>query len=258
MKLEIPVARHTSGSKPTHSSTYKLGTHFVGLDQVLITQLLESVGLIKNGKPTKKSLQEGYVDTCGKFALWNLKEIEKLLKQAGLSPERKPANQELPENGGFSSLQAIGTYFDVSGVVVGRWLRELGLRDEKGVPLKRLLREGKVEKVSYVDKKQQQKREFYKWELLWTLKTLQDAGHIFEFDFEKSLKGKGENSDVVITTVEDRAKNIARDFAQLYNNPKTRKKSFPLVEKLPKFMQEEVEKALRKPGWITSGQYRKV
>lgn len=254
-KLQVPIGQYTSGSKPTHTSTVKLGTIFKDINQETLLVILETAGLVKNGKPTRKSIEEEYADTCQKFILWNIEKIEELLKTAGLTPTRIPANQELPKETSMVSLTTIASYFDVSGVVVGKWLKELGLRDEKGVPLKKILRENKAEKISYKDGGQS--RTFYKWDLVWTLKKLQEAGHIFEFNFEKSLKGKGNDGDVKVTTIQDRARETAKQFAKLYNDIKTREESYYLIEKQPRMVVEEIEKILKKPGWITTGKYKK-
>lgn len=256
MRLEPPIDRYITGKLPSHSTTAKLGEHFVGLDQGTMVRILEVSGAIKNRKPTKSALKLGLLDVCRDSLLWRLESLEKVLKKAGLNPQRAYANQELPdvEPGVMVALSTIASYFNVSSAQVGRWLKELGYRGSDGAPLKKVLKAGHAEKLEYKDGNK--KREFYKWDLLWTLEKLQGAGHLFDFDYEKSLKGTGKNSDVTVTTVDDRAREIAEEFVALYNKPETRLKAVRKVNKLHPDMIERIEKLLRKPGWISSGRFR--
>lgn len=256
MRIPPPVSRYLTGSSPSHSGTGKLGSHFKGIDQDLMVTILETSKIMTKGKPNKQALRLEYIDVCGSNLLWNLGKIETLLKKAGMRPERIPANQELPDVGEefMTSLTEIGSFFNVGGAAVGRWLRDLGHRNEKGVPEKKLLRSGKAEKVDF--KSGGKSRTFYKWNLLWALRELQGAGHLFEFDAEKSLEAKGQSSAVQVTTREDRAKEFAEEFYELYKEPKTRHRAKDVVRRIPPRTMILVEKYLNKhEGWLSSGEY---
>ena len=58
------------------------------------------------------------------------------------------------------------------------------------------------------------KTEAYLWDLRRTLELLQAAGHLFDYDYEKTLKGRGKNSDVRVTTLEGRAVELAQEFQE--------------------------------------------
>lgn len=256
MRLEQPVRQYLLGKLPSHSSSGNLGKNF-GIDKEMMFSLLKSAGVMTpKNTPNKQAVKLGFIDSCGNNVIWNLDEVEKLLKKAGLKPVRQYMNQELPdaEEDAWASLKTIGTYFDVGGVTVGKWLKNLGYRDEKGNPPKSLLKNGKALKVEMKDNNQV--RVFYKWNLLWTLEKLQEAGHLFDFDYAKSLKGTGQSSDVQVTTVKDRARETAKRFVELYNKPATRRDAIRLMERQNPTMMKEIEKVLKRPGWLTRGDYK--
>lgn len=254
MKLTPPINRYISGKSPSHSRSGNLGEHFEGLDVGLVTQLLVALGALSGGKPTKRAVQSGLIDVCGTEILWNLSKLELALNSAGMKTTRKFANQRLPEIEDLHvSLSSIAAYFDESPSTVGKWLKDLGFREPNGAPIKKLLKSGKAIKVEFKDGNK--KREYFKWSLLWTLSVLQEAGHPFDFDFEKSLKGKGKNSDVEINTLDGRAKELAKEFVALYNNKATRNEAKRLIERQPPILVSKVEEILGRPGWISSGKY---
>lgn len=256
-KLKPPVSRYISGKSPTHSSTLKLGTHFKGLSNENLYAILTAYGLMsEEGRPRAKAVKLGYMDQCGSNLIWNLKSVEKLLRKSGLSPERIPANQELPDvaDDYMASLTDIGRYFDVSGAVVGRWLTKLGYRTPEGAPYTAVLRKKHAERIKIAAGRST--KNFYKWNLLWTLKTLQGAGHLFDFDVEKSLAATRTDGGVEVVTREERARGFAKEFLKVYNDPKTRYRAERVVEGIPPRSIPLVERMVGKhKGWISSGEY---
>lgn len=255
-RLPPPVRRYLLGKLPTHCGTKSLGQHYLGIGQETMESILLSTGLLKkDGKPSKEALNLGYLDVCENSLLWNLSNLETLLKKAGLRPERVYANQALPdvETGKMVTLGVIASYFAVGGPTIGKWLTELGFREVDKAPTKEALSEGLAEKVEFKDG--QAVRTSYKWDLAWALGTLTNSGHPLDHDFEASLKGKGGSSDVEITTVASRAKKFAEDFAKVWKRGATRKEAPKLVREQPRAVVEAAEKLLGRPGWIASGDY---
>ena len=66
------------------------------------------------GKPTRKALDNGLVDQCGRHLIWNLDRVSQCLAAQGCEVVRRSVNQEIatPRGGGPSwvNLATIGTY----------------------------------------------------------------------------------------------------------------------------------------------------
>lgn len=228
----------------------------------VLTIILQQYGYVsENGKPTRKALNDGIVDQCDRSLLWNLEKVEEVLLDAGLKPERQSVNQEIDPPGDkpiFVNLGTIGSYFNVSGSQIGKWLDELNLRDEgtkmgnqeaidRGMCRFNEMKAGPGKKT----------RTITMWELYLTKVALRDAGHELDFDYEKSLAAKGKNSAVTVSTIDDRVKEFAKEFVKLFNDPKTRRQTEPLVGRTPRVIIEKAEKLMKRDGFISNGDYRK-
>lgn len=248
--LPPPVSQYLSGKLPTHSSTQSLESNFKGLPPGFLLSILEQQGLVADGKPVRRAVEEGFIDVCAKDALWNLDKVSALLAKGGLKPVRAYANQKLPPiepTPRFGSLTTVSTYFNVSEIQVGRWLDELGLRDNKE-PTKDVIKSG-LAQVIVMPGKKNKGRSYVQWEVPRTVKVLHDAGHPLDFDFQKSLKGKGKNSNVEVTTVDGRVKEFLEEFIPLFNARDVKVKT--LVAKTPTGIKARAEERLGKPGFFS-------
>jgi hypothetical protein len=184
------------------------------------------------------------------------------LSKLGQITERQYVNQELPA---FASMEPIwvnlgtlGTYFNATAKAVGKWLDEIGFKDDDGMASAEALDQGyaTVMEMSAGGKKT---RKINQWNLRLTQERLMEAGHPLDFDYAKNLKGSGKNSDVTVSTsnVDDRAKEFAREFLKLFKNPETRNESAALVRKTPTLIQKKGETLMKRPGFISNGEYLK-
>lgn len=255
-KLQPPVSQYLSGKLPTHSSTVNLESNYQGLPPGFLNTILAQHGLLENGKPTRKAIQQEYLDICHTSAIWNLNTIDNLLKQGGLKPVRAYVNQNLPEIKAtpmFGSLTTISTYFNVSEVQIGKWLDSLGLRENKE-PTKESIKSG-LAQVIIMPGKKNKGRSYTQWEVPRTVKLLHDAGHPLDFDYNKSLQGKGKNSSVNVSMVDNRVKEFLETFIPLFNARDIQAKS--LVMKTPTGILTRAEEKINKPGFFTNKTYLK-
>lgn len=260
--LAPPLKRHTSGAYPTYSLTSTLHSNFRGLQPEALRFMLQSSGhMSAEGRPTKKAASDGLVDACENKALWNLDKLHKLLAEAGNRLERAPVNQVFKGSGSFEpqwvNLGTLGTYFSVSSTILGRWLDELGLREDDGMATKDSLDRGLATVVEMSAGGKNKTRKITQWNLEPTIEILMEAGKLLDFNYEASLKGKGRNSDVQVETVESRAREFAKTFSTLFRHPTERRSLPELVKKVPKPIQKKAEELLKRPGFITENQYLK-
>jgi len=256
--LEGPVKRHLMGKLPTHSSTVSLHKNFVGLTSDSIKAILFNGEYIsEEGKPTKKALQEELLDVCERNIIWNLDKVQKLFLTQGITLERKYVNQDLPEMRSeptWANLGTISTYFSTTSNQVGKWLDELELRDEDGMASESSLKNGLATTVEmHVEGKKT--RKITHWNLHLILEELMESGHPLDFDYEKSLIGTGKNSDVKVSSIDDRAREFAKEFARLYKDPERRKECPILVRKTASGVILKAEELLKMPGFISKKQY---
>lgn len=262
MRLTPPIKQYLLGKLPTHSRTADLASHFEGISPAIFSSVLLGAGLLseKNRRITAKAIRQGYVDVCEETMVWNLANVEKLLGKAGITASRVWANQEIKVNGGsepkFVNLTALSTYFSVSAVKVGKWLDELGLRAELGLPTDEALRSGvaQVEQIEVSSNGQDFTRNSVKWDLVRTLTLLKDAGHPLDFDYKKTLAAKGKNSAVKVSSMDALAKEVAQEFSVLFNQRDIEKLK-RLVKKYPLKVMQMAEVHLKRPGFITTGEY---
>lgn len=259
-KLDPPLKRYLLGAYPSHSSTKGLYRHFEEMSTELFYVLLKAGEYLdKEGKITLKAVDEELVDSCDRKLLWNLKRVEEVLTEVGVILKRKPVNQEveLPENGEpvWVNLGTLSTYFSVTANQVGKWLDELGLREDNE-PTKEALDRGLATFLE-MHIEGTKTRRITHWNLHPLKILLIEAGHELDFNYEESLKGKGKNSDVIVSSIDEKAKSFTREFVSLYNNASTRSKTKLLVQSTPTGVLKKSEELLKKPGFLTSGEYLK-
>lgn len=262
-KLEPPIKRYLTGRRPSHSSTADLSKNFKNLDSNALLFIFNKAGyLTEEYKPTKKAVEDGLIDSCEKKVLWKLEQVEEKIKESGMNVERQSVNQEIRANTNgepkFVGLGVIATYFNVSATTIGKWLDELDLRDEEKMGNQEAMDKGLATIVEMnADTAGKKTRKIAMWDLVLTQEILLEAGHELDFDYEKSLKGKGKNSDVSVSTVDERAKDFAKEFTSLFKDPSTRKQCPHMVKKQPKLILKKAEELMKKPGFLTNDVYLK-
>ena len=210
-ELTGAVAQYVRGKAPSHCGSATIVRAF-NIPEDTTTSILESLGFMNGGKPTRAAVDAGLVDRWRDKALWRVDAVLEKLWEGVPAVERVVLNQEVPVvgEGRFVNTTTIGTYFNVSGVVVGRWLKEAGVRDpDTGVPTREAVR-SKLAQVSTVETGAGRK-DFVVWDLQRVLVLLAGEGRVFDYDYGKTLVGRGRNSDVVTMTVEEKARRVAAD-----------------------------------------------
>lgn len=260
--LNGPVKRYISGAFPSHSALTTLAQNFRELNDTALEFILRKEGFIgESGKPTRRAAERGLIDRCDNQTLWNLTKLEKELANLGNRFERQAVNQQLAEPEGnepsWANLGTIGTYFSVSATVVGKWLDELELREEDGMANEQALERGLATTFEMSTGQGKNKtRKITHWNLHLVQRLLMANGHPLDFDYEKSLKGSGRNSDVQVETVEHRAKTFANTFVRIFKDKEQRRQLPALVSKTPKPIQKKAEELIGKPGFITKELYK--
>lgn len=262
--LEQPVKRWITGKLPTHSGTKNLHKNFKNIDEQKFYGILMKNGFINNlKKPTKKSLEAGLLDTCGKNAIWNLQKVEQLFVKAGVNISRQIVNQEIsgdpngiPE---WVNLGTIASYFNVTGTTVGKWLTKLDLRDKKGNANQKAIDSnlGNNDEITMKINGRKTTKKMTRWNLYAIQELLLKNGYEMDFDYAKHLKGTGKNSDVKVTTIDDRAQLFMEKFTTTFKNTKLRKDCIRIVEKENKLVVKKAEELMGKPGFITKEEYKK-
>lgn len=262
-KLTGSAARYTSGAYPSHSAHSKLASNFEHMDANALRFILRKRGWVTDtGSPTKKAAADGVIDALGGQPLWNLKELERILTENGDRLTRKPVNQDLPEpesaEPSWVNLGTVGSYFSVSASIVGKWLDQLELRDADKMGSKDAADQGLCTTVEMsTGQGKNQTRKITHWNLYAVQKLLMEAGHLLDFDYESTLKGRGRNSDVEVDTVESRAKAFAKEFTTIFKDKAKRRELPELVRRTPKPIQRKAEELIGRLGFITEGVYLK-
>ena len=260
-KLPPPVKRYLTGKSPTHSTTSLLHKNFKDLPQETFIAVFESAGYMDSeGKAQKKAVTDNLIDSCEKKALWNVSEVEKKLTEMGLKIQRAAMNQEIkePDDGEprWVNLGTIGTYFNVTANTIGKWLTELNLRDNDSMGSQEAIDKGLVT-VSEMNAGGKKTRKIAMWNLYPVKRVLLEAGHYLDFDYDKLLTGSGKNSDVKVSTLDDRAKDFAKEFVTTFKNPDTRRECIKMVKAQPQPILKKAETILKKPGFLTKETYKK-
>lgn len=259
-QLPPPVKRYLMGALPTHSGTVGLAANFKGLHPDALKFILTKAGyLSEEGKPTKAAVAAGLLDTCERKALWKLEALSSYLAGEGNAVEREYVNQEVDDHGGeprWVNLGTLGTYFNVSAPIVGRWMDALELRDDEGMATGEAL-DGGLANIVEMNAGGNKTRKITQWNLEPLRAMLMEAGHPLDRSYDALVKGKGKNSDVTVTSLDDRAKVFAQEFARLYQDRKTRPECVALVSKTAKPIVKRGEELLKKPGFITTEAYRR-
>ena len=247
---------------PTHSKSGTLASNFKSLDQNALKFILVKAGYLSDdGKPTNAAVSAGLLDKCEKTFLWNLEVLEKALFKLGNPVRRQYANQKLApldtSEPVWVNLGTIGSHFNVSAKVVGKWVDDLKLKDKDGMASEETLSRGLATVTEMSAGQGKKTRKINQWNLRPMQELLMRAGHPLDFDYEKSLKGTGKNSDVEVTTIDARAKEFAKQFLEAFNNPETRNQTPHLIRKTPKLIQAKAEVLLKRPGFLTTGEYLK-
>lgn len=260
--LENPIKRWTTGKCPKYSLLSKLHNNYKHMTQQSLLSLLQAGNILsKDNKPTKLAVKLDLIAKCENKYLWQVEKVKEYLNNEGLNIERQWANQELPNfhssEPQWVNLGTIGTYFNVSSTIIGRWLSELGVRDNKGNATEEAL-ELKLANIVEMSAgpNKNQTRKITQWNLAEILTRLVKAGHPLDFDYESSLKGSGKNSEVKVVTVDSQAKELAQEFSKLFKNPKTRGSVIELVKNVNPIVIKKAESLLGKPGFISSGRFK--
>ena len=260
--LSPPTKRYLLGRRPTHSTTKVLTSNYSHPDPGRITAVLQQGGYLSGeGKPTRRALDSGLVDQCGRHLIWNLDRVSQCLAAQGCEVVRRSVNQEIatPRGGGPSwvNLATVGTYFSASARQVGSWLSAAGLRDAKGGPTREAVDRG-LASVVQMSAGGDRTRPVTLWDLYLTQRFLMECGHELDFDYESTLRGTGRNSDVTVTEGMDaRVREVAGRFLALFRDPGTRYQCVRLVGTTPRPVLREVERLLgREPGWLTEERYK--
>lgn len=262
MRLEPPVKRYLLGKLPSHSSSVSLADNFKNVDNYAIMFVLSKGGYVDNDfKIQRKALVDGLVDVCERNALWNLEKVQDFLSNEGLYVERVYVNQKLSVssqgNPQWVNLGTVATYFNVSAHQIGKWLDSLGLRDDS-MPTEDAVKRGLATITEMnTTTNGKKKRKIAMWELSLIQEILVKHGHPLDFQYDTVLKGKGRNSDVEVITIDSKARDFAKEFSQLFKNPKTRSETVRLVSKTPKIIITKAEVLLNKPGFISQNEYKK-
>lgn len=260
-RLEGPSKKYTTGAFPSHSSNSRLADNFAELEDVALRFIMQKEGWVGDtGKPTKRAATLGLVDAVGNEFLWNLEKLLKALNDLGNKFTRAAVNQELPDppkgEPQWANLGTIGTYFSVSAKVVGDWLDELNLRED-GMASNRAIEEGLATVLEMsTGQGKNQTRKINHWNLHAVLSLLKENGHYLNFDYAKTLKGSGKNSDVKVETIDDRARAFANEFARIFKDKQARRELDQLVSKTPRIIQTKAEEMLKRPGFISKGLYK--
>lgn len=262
-ELEPPVKQYLLGKLPSHSDTAHLADHFHGLSATSLNAVLQSGGYIESTggrvKPLESAVSSGLIDKCGKVYIWNIEAVAQVLAKAGLKVKRQYANQTLkiPNDGTFVSLSDIARHFNQPSTVVGKWLEEAGVR-KHGKATEWAYKNGLAKSNSFKQTTNANKKKsvtYDKWNAYRTVKLLMSKGHPLDFDYQKSLKGSGKNSEVTVSNdMEKRVSAFLGEFVPLYNGKDA--SIHRLVAKTPTAILKRAEKRLGKPGFLLKETYR--
>lgn len=259
-QLPPPLKRYLLGAYPSHSSRKGLSESFEGLSVALLAELMQVGGFVTEaGKASQKAAEAGLLASCEGKLLWNVEAVQNVLAEQGMKLNRKPQNQQLDEPDSIEpvwvNLGTLATYFSVTANQVGKWLDELGHRED-GEPTEEAIKGGLATFVE-MNAGGKKTRKVTHWNLHPVKTLLVDNGHVLNFDYEGSMRGKGRNKDVeVVGTMDERAREFATEFARMFKDGKTRKNCLALVQRTPKAILVRAEGLLKKPGFLTTGKFK--
>lgn len=257
--IESPARRYITGKLPSHAELKTLHEQFSEMPAVVVEQVLKGKGyLSETGAPTKRALAAKVLDVCDKRFLWRIEAVEETLRSAGLTPKRVYGNQKIDpptsSDPTWVNLTTLATYFNVTAPAVGRWLDELELREDDGLPTKDAQDRG-LGYVSEMAAGKKKTRKIAMWESYQTRLMLRDAGHPLDFDYMKSLEAKGKNSAIKVETLDSRTEDFTRGFVAAFKTG-SKEQTKAHVGKTPRAILGRAEKLLKKPeGWISNGKY---
>lgn len=260
-KLDPPLKRHLMGKLPTHSGTENLASNFQGLDPNALLYVFSNAGLLTlEYKPTRAAVEEGLIDTCEGKALWRLDAVGEKLAELGMVMGRQVVNQDIRDDSDgtprWVNLGTVATYFNVTANTIGKWLDALELRDDEGMGSGEALDRGLCT-VSEMNAGGKKTRKISMWNLYPVQRVLVEAGHPLDFDYGRTLKASGKNSDVQVATMDDRAQQMAQEFMALFKDRTTRHRAVSLAKSTPRPILARAENLLNRPGFFTEGTYLK-
>lgn len=289
-KLEPPLAQYIYGPNATHSSRRGLPRLLGAFNEDQINELLLEGNYIDDtGRPTHVAIKNGLIDLCEGKILWRGVKVAESFERLAVTRQRqrelkedKPAPPPTPEESDephWVDLETIGTWFGVSKIQVGKWLDQLGLREEPQIqvnesgdldmldvarasqgrnykqPTEKALSMGVATMITV--QKGDKFIEFPKWNLELTKAVFAAAGHEIDHERKGALKGKGKNGDIQVSGIEQRATELYVKWARLYNDPKTRWQCAKLFRGQPEIILKHVEAKMGMPGYLTEGRYLK-
>lgn len=258
MKLEGPLKKYLTGKLPSHSSTVKLHENFDSLTHDSVKSILTAQGFLNSsGKPTQKAVDNGLIDVCEKYVLWNLDNVHYFFTKGGMNVSRKYVNQTPPSFASeptWVNLGTIGSYFNASSSQIGKWIDELGLRDENKMASKESQELG-LANVVEMNAGGKKTRKINQWNATLLIDKLMNAGHPLDFDYEASLQGKGKNGDVQVDSIESRVKTFLENFKKEYTQG-NRSRCDELVKECNPGVLRVAELKINKPGFFTEKKYR--
>lgn len=262
-QLDPPLKRYLSGARPSHSSLGKLHANFTGMEAATLKAILSAGDyLTEQGKASPKAREENLVDSCEGKILWNIEKVMEAASLGGLTLERQAVNQTLPKftdgEVRWANLGTIGTYFSVSANQIGKWLDDLELRDGEGNPTETSIKSGWVQMVE-MNAGGNKTRKVAQWNLDLTCEKLMEAGHELDFNYEETLKGKGRNSDVQVSGVDAKVRELYEKWRVLYKKADTHDSSWRVFDGQPRMILLKVENEyFKKPGLLTQGKYKNL
>lgn len=259
-QLPPPLKRYLLGAYPSHTSRKGLAQSFEGVTADLLNELLLAGGFVtEDGKTAQKAAEAGLLASCEGKLLWDVQAVQTVLSKQGMKLTRIPQNQNLEQPVSMEpvwvNLGTLATYFSVTANQVGKWLDELGHRED-GEPTEEAIKGGLATFVE-MNAGGKKTRKVTHWNLHPVKTLLVDNGHVLNFDYEGSMRGKGRNKDVeVVGTMDERAREFATEFARMFKDGKTRKNCPALVQRTPKAILVRAEGLLKKPGFLTTGKFK--
>jgi hypothetical protein len=95
------------------------------------------------------------------------------------------------------------------------------------------------------------------WNLYLTQKKLLEAGHELDFDYSKTLKGTGRNSDVTVSEdMNARVRKFVQEFTEAFKDPDHRYRCIRMVKNTPKPVLKKAEQLMNRPGFLTQEHYK--
>ena len=93
--LDQPLAKYVRGCYPSHCGTQQL-TEAFNLPPQTTETILDALGFVHDGKPTKAALDAGVLDKHQEHVLWDIQAVLDAITPSIPGAQRVPMNQELP------------------------------------------------------------------------------------------------------------------------------------------------------------------